>query len=517
MKRRPKPKARKKPMTIEELIERSSGGRAPDPGTDLRASMLFLVSEDPFTLWCHFHAPREELHEEISRYDRTRSEFVKKIRNGWVASNYPSVFDVKQPAGPGEKPDEMRATLEAMLRGEPAIRHARLLDLKNNAYGTADLLVKDTSAPSDLGAYHYRIVEFKCSGDVKDHHALRGALFNRILGTIQNLVPDSFTIVLRDFSETKISQSGMEQRLDEITALWKNIRDGSFRPEPGRPPSAARPPWRIYANKLTFERGELVLIAGTGPDVREKLKKAGVADIAGISSAGPAKIREILGDSAGSEIYNCALAYSTDRPVKRKDAVYSPERGKRNLYFDFETSDDTHPDEPPHTYLIGLWDLEKEKYVSFLADGAKEEEKIFRDFIDYIGSFESARLYHWTNYEIGQMKEVMKRHRILETPFKELFKSCVDLKEAVKKAFYIPAPSFSLKAVAPALGFNWRQKDVGAMESMVYYWDWLEGDKEAIGKVLMYNEDDCVAMLQVDKALSPPPQLERPEQEKFKF
>ena len=68
--------------------------------------------------------------------------------------------------------------------------------------------------------------------------------------------------------------------------------------------------------------------------------------------------------------------------------------------------------------------------------------------------------------------------------------------------FYLPAPSFSLKAAAPAFGFHWRQDDCGAMDSMVYFTNWLKtGRDELLQKVLMYNEDDCKAMLYLENKL----------------
>jgi len=73
----------------------------------------------------------------------------------------------------------------------------------------------------------------------------------------------------------------------------------------------------------------------------------------------------------------------------------------------------------------------------------------------------------------------------------------------VEKSFYLPAPSLSLKAAAPAFGFSWRQTDCGAMDSMVYFTKWLAGGGDNfINKVLMYNEDDCKAMLFIENYLN---------------
>ena len=98
--------------------------------------------------------------------------------------------------------------------------------------------------------------------------------------------------------------------------------------------------------------------------------------------------------------------------------------------------------------------------------------------------------------------ETIKQYPKLAPRLRELKKSCVDLLEVVKDNYYIPVPTYSIKKVAPFLGFSWRQKGVGAFESMVLYWDWLENpDHKIIQKVLDYNEDDCVAMAYIDEKL----------------
>ena len=153
-------------------------------------------------------------------------------------------------------------------------------------------------------------------------------------------------------------------------------------------------------------------------------------------------------------------------------------------------------------YLIGIWDKEENKYVSFVAKTPEEEIKIFEQFYDYIKDFANTALYHWTEYEVKKMKNLAGKNPQDAAKLKALCEICYDLKVSVNKQFYLPAPSFSLKAAAPAFGFNWRQDDCGAMDSMVYFTSWLKtGNDELLGKVLMYNEDDCKAMLYLEDKL----------------
>ncbi|MCD5401951.1 ribonuclease H-like domain-containing protein [candidate division NPL-UPA2 bacterium] len=161
-----------------------------------------------------------------------------------------------------------------------------------------------------------------------------------------------------------------------------------------------------------------------------------------------------------------------------------------------------HPTEPPHVYLIGLWDGEKGEFVHFLGRGAEEEQGIFEDFLSYVGNPEGVCLYHWTDFEVGTMKEVAGRHPQIAGQLERLINSCVDLKEVIKRQVYLPVPTYSIKSVAPCLGFHWRQKDVDAFESMALYWEFLkDGEEKKIQKVLDYNEDDCQAMFHVDQRI----------------
>ena len=50
----------------DTLFNRFSAGRTPDK-TDFNASKMFSLLEDPFGIWCSFHAPQECLSEFLSQ------------------------------------------------------------------------------------------------------------------------------------------------------------------------------------------------------------------------------------------------------------------------------------------------------------------------------------------------------------------------------------------------------------------------------------------------------------------
>ena len=202
------------------------------------------------------------------------------------------------------------------------------------------------------------------------------------------------------------------------------------------------------------------------------------------------------------------------KPVVAAGETVVVERRKRHLYFDFETCDDLIPGVDAHVYMIGLWDLERDEFKVFTAKGADDEARIFQEFFEYVGDFEDAVLYHWFSFEVTTMKQVAERRPEIAGKIADLLPSLVDLMDAIKNKVFFDKGSYSIKKVAPAIGFNWKQEDVDAMESMVLYWEYLEdGDQSKMDKIIQYNKDDCEAMVAVDRWLqaeglvAPPPQL----------
>jgi uncharacterized protein len=389
-----------------------------------------------------------------------------------------------------------------MLDGAPAIYQPQLWDLRQETYGKGDLLVRDDSAPSDLGTYHYRVVELKRSRTLREYHVQQAAFYNRIVALLQGYLPSRFAVIVNGASES-VPFAGKAAVLESTRNLWRSLRDGAVIPETRRPPNAAASPWRHFANRRASAERDLVLLAGVPKRERDKLRAAGIARIDQLWPLRLEEISEIAGEHYGSIAHHVAQAYRLLGPVVKPGCQLAIPRARRLLYFDFETCDSVYRSVPPHTYLIGCYDGTRDQFVKFLARGAADEERIYLEFLDFVGDPRDVCLYHWTDFEIHEMRRVARRWPALANSLEALIAHCVDLKTAIQSALYLPVPSFSIKAVAPALGFHWRQKDIGAYQSMVCYWDYLEGrDLFAIDPAIAYNRDDCLAMWHIDQALA---------------
>ncbi len=487
----------------KQLFNTFSAGRTPGK-EDLPAGKMYQILEDPFGLWCHFHAPKEEAVEEPNLYESLRGKTDKLVRDHWIYDHCSNPVIIN-----GNDSERFLNTLQAMQDGADGIIGGTLWDLRSEEglYGGVNFLFKVNSGKSVFGSYHYKIVQLKRAGEMKEHYALQTALLNKILTEIQGYDAGEALFIFKA-KEQILTCARVIERAQNAEALYQSIRRGETVPEANKPPKGALSPWRVYANKYVFEKHDLVLIPHLNTTMRAILRANNINTYDDIVAAGFEKIKELLSDTTFPEntpvlTYAHALAFVKNKPVLRAKGKFPPPEKKRNLYFDFEATETFQENNSSFIYLIGVWDKEENRFVPFIAREEKEEEIIFKQFANYVADCGSdVALYHWTEYEVKKMKALQNKYPNIKAELEFLVSVCLDLKIEVEKAFYLPSPSLSLKAAAPALGFNWRQKDCGAMDSMVYFTKWLNsGDEAALKKVLMYNEDDCIAMLKVELAL----------------
>lgn len=480
----------------QTLFAKFSAGRTPDK-SDFNASKMFSLLEDPFGIWCNFHAPAEEAVPEQNRYENLKIRTDRHSRDAWIREHFPGAEFISAT----NDTERFQATLHAMAEGKPAVVNASLWNLPKNIYGAINLLQRCDGGTSIFGSYYYRIVQFKRAHDLKEHYALQVSLLNHILAEIQQFTPRYTRVELKG-KTTDVDYLEHEERLTRELAYFRAIRDGQARPEAHKPPKAASAPWRVYANKVVSQSKDLQMLPHLSAEMRQCLKIYGIKNTDDVARVGLHFLQGLLEEPYASEAYYNAQAYVHHKPVLRQEGYFPPPDKKHNLYFDFEATETFTKDNVSFVYLIGIWDKEADKYISFVAKTPEEEIKIFEQFYDYIEDPENTVLYHWTEYEVKKMHKLAEQNKQVAEKLNSLINLCFDLKVAVNNAFYLPAPSFSLKAAAPAFGFHWRQDDCGAMDSMVYFTQWLKtGQEDLLNKVLMYNEDDCKAMLFLEEKL----------------
>ena len=79
----------------------------------------------------------------------------------------------------------------------------------------------------------------------------------------------------------------------------------------------------------------------------------------------------------------------------------------------------------------------------------------------------------------------------------------IDLYSIVQKQTDWPLGSYGIKPIAQYLGFNWRDENPSGAASIEWFNHYIETkDPKDLERILIYNEDDCKAMMVLKDFLS---------------
>jgi len=163
------------------------------------------------------------------------------------------------------------------------------------------------------------------------------------------------------------------------------------------------------------------------------------------------------------------------------------------LYFDIEAQPDLNLD-----YLLGVLVVNRlentEKYYAFLAESQAQEGIIWQQFLDLVGQYPQAPIFHFCPYEVDTVKRLAQLYGTPKEQLIPLLERFVDVYEEVTQMVVLPTESYALKPLARWLGFQWRNPEASGSQSIFWYDRWLEtGDRTLLDAIVEYNEDDCLA------------------------
>ena len=188
-----------------------------------------------------------------------------------------------------------------------------------------------------------------------------------------------------------------------------------------------------------------------------------------------------------------AQAYLTD--------IVSLPVADKEIFFDIE-------DDPLRgiCYLHGIvertgGDSASERFIGFFAAEPTPtgEREAFAQAMEYFRANPSAIIYYYSKYERTAYRKLQRKYPdVCEADEVEaLFHPdrAVDLyNDVVLKKTEWPTYSYSIKALAVYLDFEWRDNNPSGAASIEWYDQWLKtGDITVKQRILDYNEDDCRA------------------------
>ena len=462
----------------------------------LTATDIRQYVESPFHIYCDNFVDRSKMDKVKDTYltelGKMGNEHERKVNQEEFPNSEPMIFDTPE--------DGFHKVLDNMASKAIAMLNAPLYYLPEGLYGTADQIVREDGR-SIFGKYHYVIKEIKIAKNIKQGHILQAALYNHVLGKIQDYTPDTFYLINMEKHEIAYKFAEYEGELfDKIDGVFK-IKDG-YRPSPTF--GSCKYPWTDYCNKMALEEQDVSLLHRVGAKMKNDLVEAGYPKLNDVSNADKQNLVNIdnIGPATANKIIHHANAILKNKVIQIKPPKLLSEK-TTEIFFDLEGIDSatqTAHELDMTNYLIGAIIRKdgKEEYISFVAKNIDSEGEMVKEFVEFIGKQKDYVLYHWAPYEKTHMTKMMEKYNIPNDEQQLVLSKDIlcDLHPIVTSSYVFPIPGTGLKSIAKWMGYQWKHADVGAMSSIDLYLQYARDPKtnqELLDRVMDYNKDDCVA------------------------
>ena len=473
------------------------------PATGARALLL----EDPFLLWCQFHARDHGFLKDVGEF--SLSDFIMEAGREFESAWITNVCGDDVAVGLKDDRDVRRAqgvirTLELMQKNTPVIAHAALWSAKARVYGSADLLVLTSwlykkfphLKPKKPEPDHYCVIDLKFTRGLHKPakakslaaYSAQTRIYSYAVGHMQGYMPKRAFLISRDRHDDPIpvevtSKIGkpldkdLADLRDQYLAIKQNKNWLPWKdPEVGPNFSNAQDaPWGGAKQRVAedFMPGRpLEWLPRIGRREAESLQKLGYRSLDDMLSANPddlplEQIRGI-GDSSARQIRAVLKANRSHRATPIRSGIV-PKPKKREMFVDYEYFPDLRCryDEPwpkcldghEMVFLIGCgWEeAGRWQYKQFVAEHEtlEAETKMWNQFLSFLEAKEvlspdaDACLWHFTPAEVWQSDRAAIRcglPALSNLPWCDLQKSVLDLPLACPGAW-----SFGLKPLVKAL------------------------------------------------------------------
>ena len=412
-----------------------------------------------------------------------------------------------------------KATLAAMQAGEKIITQGYLC--LGEFAGLTDYLVKVDGA-SNFGDYHYEIWDTKLSKKLKPYFAIQLCCYIEMLENIQGVRPKQMVVVLGDDTEARLDVANCFSYYKSLKSAFLEFHKSPSKDLPNPTESKSYGRWSELAGKQLAEIDHLSQVANLSRSQINNLEKVGVTTMKQLADSKLTTIPNMNPAILQKAKQQTALQIASREQEKPEYIILPHEDGApRGLSILPPHSDnDVFFDIEGYPYIEGgleyLWGNTyfdkngKRAFKEFWAHDAKQEKKLFIDFIDWIYGLWLAdptmHVYHYANYEIAAIRKLMGRYGVCEEKVDNLLRNhvFVDLYTVVRHGVMIGEPRYSIKNVEhiyrPA-----RDTDVvGGAESIIVYESWRDnpdGDTWKTSKILNsirdYNIDDCDSTLEL--------------------
>ncbi|MEK7589150.1 MAG: TM0106 family RecB-like putative nuclease [Patescibacteria group bacterium] len=397
------------------------------------------------------------------------------------------------------------ATLELMKQGKN-IYHGVLMSSK--WVGMPDLLearplhqIQGEPEKSEFGDWYYVAYDAQQSLDLRDEFKFPLVFYSLILEKLQGVRPKEAYVIDANNNERSFLVNDFVDQFHLTREQIEKVLNGE-KPAPFLKGGCKRTPW--YSVCLSDAQGcnDVSLIHRLSQSDQRQLYNIGIKTVQDMADANLDDLRSKLEEWPFDKLVrlnNQAKVLISGEPMILRKPEFP--KVKHEVYFDIE-SDPTRDIDYLLGVLIKNTETEETQYRYFLAKEKSEEQKMWRDFLDFLVTLDDFVIYHYAYYENQVFDRMVVQYGAPTELIHKFRENTIDLHTRFVDSVVLPVYFYTLKDIAYHLGYRWDNPNAGGAESVVWYNEWLDkGDESILKRLLRYNEDDVRATLLVKEWL----------------
>jgi uncharacterized protein len=356
-----------------------------------------------------------------------------------------------------------------------------------------DLLVKQPGN-SIFGDWCYIPVQIELGKRPKQEYKINAAFHAYVLAAVQGIKPPAAWLILRERKPYFVHLENWLMQMQKIFQECSQTLQQRETPELFISRQKCNLcHWYSSCYDVAKSQEHLSLLPGVTPSRYSYLQQLNINTVESLANTSLAELEAAFGQEITEKLLRQAQAKLNNQVVFNSNSSTDWPALDIEIYFDIESQP-----EIDFAYLLGVLVVDKkaqtDKFYALLAEDFSEEEATWEQFLNLVSDYPQAPIYHFCDYEEFMIKELAKRYKTQRNLWQPLLNRLVDVHAKVTQTVSLPIESYSLKAIARWLGFNWRNPSANGSQAICWYDEWLKtGDRTFLEKIVIYNEDDCLA------------------------
>jgi predicted RecB family nuclease len=388
---------------------------------------------------------------------------------------------------------------ENLRRGSKVLINARL---QVEGFAADCGVLTMVEGTSTFGKHSYEPTIFVGTYSISKEQQLELSFAGYVLEHLQHTSPAAGRIIGMDGKSHTIK---LRENAQSFTSLLEPLLTWTTVPSPKLPPVMLNHhcptcQFQRMCRVQAIQEDHLSLLGGITPKEIRKFNSKGIFTIDQLSyTFRPRRIRNRPSHYTRPHSFELQALALRNRKIYVHETPILP-HSTVDIYFDIEGL----PDRNFH-YLLGLviHDEEKVSHHAFWADNKDQEMMIFQQFLALLRQYPAFTLFHYGSYEakyLQKMRQALREET--ESYLEKIVHSSCNLLSFFYTHIYLPTYTNGLKEIGNFLGFRWTDDHASGLQSIVWRKTWDDTHDESMkNKLILYNREDCLALMKVKDLL----------------